>query len=77
MFEHKDVDKTGRLDKEDAIFVDVLHTDIGFYGFTSCIGHVDYFAHGGFSQPGCPDFQKDSKLPSLFVVQIFFLIFVF
>ncbi|CAL1543543.1 unnamed protein product [Lymnaea stagnalis] len=48
-----------RLDKDDAIFVDVIHTDgspffllIG-YGLMQESGDVDFYVNGGEKQPGC------------------------
>ncbi|MEQ2158209.1 hypothetical protein GOODEAATRI_009878, partial [Goodea atripinnis] len=37
-----------RLDPSDAMFVDVLHTDMNSHG------HIDFYANGGSDQPGCP-----------------------
>ncbi|XP_012252604.2 pancreatic lipase-related protein 2-like [Athalia rosae] len=49
------VDPKNRLDPTDAEFVDVIHTCSGTVGFTSPIGHVDFYPNGGtFTQPGCP-----------------------
>lgn len=43
-----------RLDKDDAYFVDVIHTDAGKYGIQSNIGHIDFHVNGGKRiQPGC------------------------
>jgi len=47
-----------RLDTSDAEFVDVIHTNSGTLidgsvSFPQAIGHVDFFANGGHSQPGC------------------------
>jgi hypothetical protein len=51
-------DTDGRLDTSDAAFVDVIHTNSGTLlqaglSFPTAIGHVDFFANGGHSQPGC------------------------
>ncbi|NXL48086.1 LIPR1 protein, partial [Podilymbus podiceps] len=48
-----------RLDKTDAEFVDVIHTDsaptipyLGF-GMSSAVGHLDFYPNGGKQMPGC------------------------
>ncbi|NXJ74416.1 LIPR2 protein, partial [Trogon melanurus] len=48
-----------RLDKSDAEFVDVIHTDsaptipyLGF-GMSTAIGHLDFYPNGGVEMPGC------------------------
>ncbi|XP_060814962.1 pancreatic triacylglycerol lipase-like [Bombus pascuorum] len=43
-----------RLTSEDADFVDIIHTDAGFYGIVLRSGHVDFYPNGGHRpQPGC------------------------
>lgn len=42
-----------RLDKNDATFVDVIHTDAGFAGTTLNLGDADFYPNGGREQPGC------------------------
>lgn len=42
-----------RLDEDDAVFVDVIHTNIEVLGVKKPCGYVDYFPNGGKSQPGC------------------------
>lgn len=44
-----------RLNEQDADFVDVIHTDLGYYGFNGPMGHVDFYPNGGKNQPGCPE----------------------
>nr|XP_021392939.1 inactive pancreatic lipase-related protein 1-like [Lonchura striata domestica] len=48
-----------RLDKSDADFVDIIHTDsaptipnLGF-GMSPAIGHIDFYPNGGKEMPGC------------------------
>uniref|UniRef100_A0A8C8SGV1 Triacylglycerol lipase n=1 Tax=Pelusios castaneus TaxID=367368 RepID=A0A8C8SGV1_9SAUR len=48
-----------RLDKTDAEFVDIIHTDsaptipyLGF-GINQAIGHLDFYPNGGKQMPGC------------------------
>ncbi|XP_049940129.1 pancreatic triacylglycerol lipase-like [Schistocerca serialis cubense] len=44
----------GRLDASDADFVDVVHTCGGVLGYSSRLGHADFFPNGGTPfQPGC------------------------
>ncbi|XP_063705168.1 pancreatic lipase-related protein 2 [Culicoides brevitarsis] len=48
-----------RLDRTDADYVDVIHTDAkpfvssGGLGLAEPIGHVDFYPNGGHTQPGC------------------------
>lgn len=61
LFERKEVTQNFRLCKDDAEFVDVVHTDIGHYGFIAPIGHVDFYPNGGTKQPGCPPLTEDGE----------------
>lgn len=45
-----------RLDRSDAHFVDVIHTDanmLGGLGLYQRIGHLDFYPNGGIDMPGC------------------------
>lgn len=48
-----------RLDRTDAKFVDIIHSDAssfvseGGLGLFEAIGHVDFYPNGGYNQPGC------------------------
>lgn len=43
------------LGKNDADFVDIIHTDAGLYGALIATGTVDFWPNGGTTlQPGCP-----------------------
>lgn len=44
-----------RLDAGDADFVEVIHTNAGYYGEIGRIGHVDFCVNGGKVQPFCAD----------------------
>lgn len=43
-----------RLDAGDAVFVDVVHTNEGIFGYTGNCGDIDFDANCGTQQPGCP-----------------------
>ncbi|KZC05783.1 Pancreatic triacylglycerol lipase [Dufourea novaeangliae] len=46
--------REGHLTSADAMFVDVIHTDGGNFGFPNPLGHVDFYPNGGIPiQPGC------------------------
>nr|XP_022916117.1 lipoprotein lipase-like [Onthophagus taurus] len=61
MFEASNMTSEFRLADTDAEFVDIIHTDVGNYGFEKPIGMIDYYPNGGSSQPGCPLLQIDDK----------------
>ncbi len=51
-----------KLDSEDAMFVDVIHSDGGdsfwhanHLGIGNIMGHVDVYINQGIFQPGCPN----------------------
>ncbi|XP_011495170.1 PREDICTED: pancreatic lipase-related protein 2-like [Ceratosolen solmsi marchali] len=54
-----DVDPKLRVDKQDADFVDIIHTQVGYggntdaFGLTQSIGHVDFYVNGGIVQSPC------------------------
>ncbi|CAG0879030.1 unnamed protein product [Darwinula stevensoni] len=48
-------DCIGGMKKEDAEFIDVIHTNIWAIGLSDPVGHVDFFPNGGLVQPGCTD----------------------
>ena len=46
-------DSSSKLDKSDAEFVDVIHTDVLQRGVLRQAGHIDFYPNAGFDQPGC------------------------
>lgn len=48
-----------KLDKSDAMFVDVIHSNALIQGKIEQCGHADFYMNGGVLQPGC--FQSDSS----------------
>ncbi|KAK9881696.1 hypothetical protein WA026_017215 [Henosepilachna vigintioctopunctata] len=63
-------EKYKKLDREDAHFVDVIHTDSSpfatdGFGIWEPIGHVDFFPNGGQDQPGCTDTRSSIVVSSL------------
>lgn len=61
-FENAEMDVALRLNSEDARFVDVVHTDVQYYGFTGPLGDVDFYVNAGKHQPGCPSRKDERKV---------------
>nr|XP_014293871.1 phospholipase A1 member A isoform X2 [Halyomorpha halys] len=49
-----------KLDKSDAKFVDVIHSNPGMFGKAEPSGHVDFYINGASIQPGC--YNVSSKI---------------
>lgn len=49
-----------RLGKDDAEFVDVVHTDSFARGVLAECGHLDHYMNGGVQQPGCNATKEQS-----------------
>ncbi|XP_076055979.1 uncharacterized protein LOC143034020 isoform X2 [Oratosquilla oratoria] len=64
-----DVDRKSRLDKEDAVYVDVIHTSGCSYnttwseclGINKSIGMSDFWPNGGEAQPSCSGLWTESS----------------
>ncbi|XP_055839774.1 pancreatic triacylglycerol lipase-like [Episyrphus balteatus] len=41
------------VNKNDAEFVQAIHTEVGTFGQPFSLGHVDFWPNGGRAQPGC------------------------
>ncbi|XP_044259395.1 lipase member H-B-like [Tribolium madens] len=64
--------KSLRLDKDDAEFVDVIHSDAGIFGFPRSLGHVDFWPNRGISpQPGCTKSEVKVTLPDNVIALLF------
>ena len=55
-------DNEVHLDKSDAQYVDIVHTNAGAIGTADVVGHTDFFPNGGSTQTGCAPDLKDSTL---------------
>ncbi|KAL3269422.1 hypothetical protein HHI36_008492 [Cryptolaemus montrouzieri] len=69
--DNKFVSEAFRLSSNDADFVDVYHTDAGFFGFTTPIGHADFYPNFGKDQPGCPEHQVDESAHHIRAIKYF------
>ena len=61
-----------RIDKSDANFVDIIHTNggnenDGFLGMNNAVGHADFFPNGGHTQAG---FETERSFASKYTVKI-------
>ncbi|XP_033217843.1 pancreatic lipase-related protein 2-like [Belonocnema kinseyi] len=49
------VPENERLSPDDALHVEVIHTNAGLWGCPDKLGHYDFYPNGGSSQKGCKD----------------------
>ena len=43
----------------DAQFVDIIHTNVGEFGITRRVGHIDFYVNTGNTQPECATAVND------------------
>lgn len=60
-----------KLDKSDAEFVDIIHTNALVQGKIEQCGHVDFYMNGGVMQPGCFAGGESIYTACVFYFQIF------
>jgi hypothetical protein len=53
-----------KLNKDNAVFVDIIHTNGGELGDTSVDGDIDFYPNGGSQQPGCNPLTRNSSISS-------------
>lgn len=46
-------EKERRLDKGDARYVEIIHSNAGLLGMAQPLGHASFYPNGGRKQPGC------------------------
>ena len=54
LFDHRHQRPDKRLNKDDAKFVEVIHTNAQELGYPKSLGHVDFYVNGGYFQKSCP-----------------------
>lgn len=67
---YENSDPQDRLDKDDANYVDVIHTNGDQNGILRSLGNIDFFPNGGKSQPNCPKVQDKGKPLNAIIVLI-------
>ncbi|XP_017785625.1 PREDICTED: pancreatic lipase-related protein 2-like [Nicrophorus vespilloides] len=61
-----------KLDKGDAEFVDVIHTDAGIFGYPWPVGHADFWPNSGKApQPGCTIPEVKRRSPDSIIEPLF------
>lgn len=54
-----------KLQKSDAQFVDVIHTECLVFGTCDVIGDADFYPNGGLVQPGCTIINRTNKISTI------------
>lgn len=59
---YENTDPKYRINKNDAIFVDIIHTNGNSLGLFNPLGHIDFYPSGGKSQLNCKVLDKGMLL---------------
>jgi len=57
------------ISKDDAEYVQIMHTNGNRYGVNSSVGHSDFYPNGGMNQPGCKDDSCSHQFAWIFYQQ--------
>ncbi|XP_070503768.1 phospholipase A1-like [Chironomus tepperi] len=57
------------ISKDDADYVQVIHTNGNKYGVKGPVGHADFYPNGGMNQPGCKDDSNSHQFAWIFYQQ--------
>ncbi|KAJ0184164.1 hypothetical protein K1T71_000587 [Dendrolimus kikuchii] len=47
------VTNSNKFQENDGTYTEVMHTNSGYQGYLSPLGHVDFYPNGGVNMPGC------------------------
>ncbi|XP_043277037.1 pancreatic triacylglycerol lipase-like isoform X2 [Venturia canescens] len=53
--EFEGLEEAKKLNRGSANYVQIIHTNGGFYGSKKAVGHADFYPNSGTTQPGCYD----------------------
>ncbi|CAG9790510.1 unnamed protein product [Diatraea saccharalis] len=53
------VNNADRFRPDDGAYTEVIHTNSGVFGFSTTLGHVDFYPNGGSNMPGCNSSECD------------------
>jgi hypothetical protein len=60
------------LKRDDAEYVECLHTSTDCYGIQTSNCHVEFYSHYGFNQPGC---TKNSNFLNILSISPFYFLY--
>jgi len=59
---YKNTDPKYRINKNDAAFVDIIHTNGNSFGLFKLLGHIDFYPNGGKVQWNCTILDRSMLL---------------